>query len=50
MNVLAFLVLSLMVYCGLWIADNMLKRARDQDCMLMGLTNCAPIPFLSDMR
>src|SRR5271156_2636746 len=42
-NVLAFLVLSLMVYCGIWIADNMSQRAKVQDCVLMDRTNCAPI-------
>ena len=44
MNALAFAVLSVMVFFGVWIADNMTKRANDQDCILLGRTNCMPIP------
>jgi len=44
MNVLAFAVLSVMVFFGVWIADNMTPRATGQDCVLLGRTNCAPIP------
>src|SRR5271155_5035993 len=45
MNLLAFAALSLIVYCGIWIADNMSERAKVQDCVLIGRTNCAPIPI-----
>jgi hypothetical protein len=44
MNALAFAVLSVMVLFGMWIADNMTQRDKDQDCILSGRTNCAPIP------
>jgi hypothetical protein len=44
MNVLAFVVLSVMVFFGVWIADNMTPRATGQDCILLGRTNCSPIP------
>jgi hypothetical protein len=44
MNVLAFAVLSVMIFFGVWIADNMTPRATGQDCVLLGRTNCAPIP------
>ncbi len=44
MNVLAFAVLSVMIFFGVWIADNMTQRAKDQDCILLGRTNCVPIP------
>jgi hypothetical protein len=44
MNVLAFAVLSVMIFFGVWIADNMTQRAKGQDCILLGRTNCAPIP------
>jgi hypothetical protein len=43
-NALAFAVLSVMVCFGVWIADNMTQRTKDQDCILLGRTNCAPIP------
>jgi hypothetical protein len=44
MNALAFAVLSVMVFFGVWIADNMMQRTKVQDCVLLGRTNCAPIP------
>ena len=44
MNALAFVVLSVMVFFGVWIADNMTQRVKDQDCILLGRNNCAPIP------
>ena len=44
MNALAFAVLSVMVFFGVWIADNMTQRVKDQDCVLLGRNNCAPIP------
>ena len=44
MNALAFAVLSIMVFFGVWIADNMTQRTRDQDCILLGRSNCVPIP------
>jgi hypothetical protein len=43
-NVLAFAALALIVFFGVWIADNMTQRANDQDCILLGRNNCAPIP------
>jgi hypothetical protein len=42
-NLLAFLVLCLIVCCGWWLADTMAAMRRDQDCVLTGRTNCAPI-------
>jgi hypothetical protein len=44
MNALAFAVLSLMVFFGVWIADNMTQRTQVQDCILLGRNNCVPIP------
>src|SRR5262249_14950831 len=43
MNLLAFLVLALIVYCGIWLASTMSQIRKDQDCALSGRTNCAPI-------
>jgi hypothetical protein len=42
-NLLAFAVLSLIVYCGIWLANTMAQLRTEQDCALMGRTNCAPI-------
>jgi hypothetical protein len=44
MNALAFAVLTVMVFFGVWIADNMTERAQVQDCILLGRNNCVPIP------
>jgi hypothetical protein len=42
-NLLAFAVLSLIVYCGIWLANTMAQLRTQQDCALMGRSNCAPI-------
>jgi hypothetical protein len=42
-NLLAFLVLCLIIYCGIWLANTMAQMRRDQDCVLTGRTNCSPI-------
>jgi hypothetical protein len=42
-NLLAFGVLCLIVYCGIWLANTMTQLRKDQDCALTGRPNCAPI-------
>lgn len=42
-NLLAFVVLSAIVYCGIWLANTMAELQTEQDCALMGRTNCVPI-------
>jgi hypothetical protein len=49
-NLLAFAVLSLIVYCGIWLATTMAQLRADQDCVLTGRTNCAPIKVPIDSR
>ncbi len=49
-NLLAFLVLCLIVYCGIWLANTMAQMRRDQDCVLTGRTNCSPIKMPSSVR
>ena len=49
-NVLAFLVLCLIVFCGIWLANTMAQMRRDQDCVLTGRTNCSPIKIPMDPR
>jgi hypothetical protein len=44
MNLLAFLVLSLIVGCGIWLADNMSERDTDQNCGRISRTHCVPVP------
>jgi hypothetical protein len=50
MNLLAFLVLSFIVGCGIWLADNMSERNKDQDCGRISRTYCVPIPGPSETR
>jgi hypothetical protein len=42
-NLLAFAVLCLIVYCGIWLANTMAEMRAGLDCSLTGRTNCAPI-------
>jgi len=49
-NLLAFLVLSLLVCWGIWLTDNISPRAQVRDCVLIDRTNCAPIPVRSNTR
>ena len=42
-NLIAFAFLGLLVYCGIWLANTMSQMRANQDCALMGRTNCAPI-------
>ena len=42
-NLLAFVVLVVIVYCGIWLANTMAQLRADQDCVLTGRTNCSPI-------
>jgi hypothetical protein len=42
-NLLAFAVLALIVVLGIWLANTMVEMRKNQDCVLTGRTNCAPI-------
>ena len=44
MNLLAFLVLSFIVGCGVWLADNLSEQNKDQDCGRISRTYCVPMP------
>jgi hypothetical protein len=50
MNLLAFLVLSFIVGCGIWLADNISDRDKDLNCGRISPTNCVPTPGRSDPR
>ena len=50
MNLLAFLVLSLIVGCGIWLADNISERNKDQNCGRISRTYCVPTPGPSETR
>jgi hypothetical protein len=48
MNLLAFIVLSLIVGFGIWLADNMSERGKGQNCGRISPTNCVPMPGPSE--
>jgi hypothetical protein len=50
MNLLALLVLSLIVFCGIWLADSLSQRPKDQGCMPLSGTYCLPVPVISSAR
>jgi hypothetical protein len=43
-NGLGLLACILLVAGGIWIANTMAEMRRNQDCVLSGRRNCAPIP------
>ncbi len=43
MNLIALAILILLVGFGVWIADTMGDLQREQDCLMQGRSNCAPI-------
>jgi ferric-dicitrate binding protein FerR (iron transport regulator) len=49
-NLLAFAALAFIVACGVWLANTMAEMRKNQDCVLTGRTNCAPIQVPVDSR
>jgi hypothetical protein len=43
MNVIAIAIVTLLVGAGVWIADTIADMEKDQDCVMQGRGNCAPI-------
>ncbi len=43
MNLIALAILILLVGFGVWIADTIGDLQREQDCLMQGRNNCAPI-------
>ena len=43
MNLIALAILISLVGLGVWIADTISDLQRDQDCLMQGRSNCAPI-------
>jgi hypothetical protein len=42
-NVAAFLFVIALAAAGIWLADTMARMRKDQDCVLSGRRNCAPV-------
>jgi hypothetical protein len=43
MNALAFLICSLLVAAGVWLAVTIAQMRKDQDCVLSGRRGCTPV-------
>lgn len=43
MNIIAVAVVTVLIGVGVWLADTIADMERDQDCMLQGRQNCAPV-------
>jgi hypothetical protein len=42
-NVIALVAVTLLVGFGVWIADTIAIMEKNQDCVLQGRVNCAPV-------
>ena len=43
MNVIAVVIVGVLIGVGVWLADTIADMEREQDCVLQGRQNCAPI-------
>ena len=50
MNLIAGAIVLVLVGCGLWLTDAMVKARKAQDCVLSGRTNCLEISVPADAR
>ncbi len=48
MNAVAFVFVAALIAAGLWLADTMAEMRKNQDCVLSGRRNCAPIEINKD--
>ncbi|HVY59763.1 MAG TPA: hypothetical protein VHA77_18070 [Xanthobacteraceae bacterium] len=49
-NAIAFAVVVVLIFCGIWLADTMAQMRKSQDCVLSGKRNCAPIEVPVESR
>jgi hypothetical protein len=50
MNIIAVTVLTILIGAGVWLADTIAYMERNQDCILQGRQNCAPIEIAAPVR
>jgi hypothetical protein len=43
MNVIAVVIVAFLIGIGVWLADTIADLQKDQDCILQGRANCAPL-------
>lgn len=49
-NAAALVVVALLIWAGLWLADTIAQFRKTQDCVLSGRRNCAPITVPEHVR
>jgi hypothetical protein len=49
-NTLAFSFIALLIVGAVWLADSLLTMRKNQDCVLHGRRNCAPIEAPASTR
>jgi hypothetical protein len=47
-NIAGFLFVAALIGAGIWLADTMARMRKDQDCVLSGRRNCAPVEVIKD--
>jgi hypothetical protein len=47
-NIAGFLFVAALIGAGIWLADTMARMRKDQDCVLSGRRNCAPVEVTKD--
>jgi hypothetical protein len=47
-NVAAFFVVAALIGAGVWLADTMAAMRKNQDCVLSGRRNCAPVEITKE--
>jgi hypothetical protein len=50
MNVIAVAVVTLLIGLGVWLANTIAAMEREQDCVLQGRQNCAPIEITAPLE
>jgi hypothetical protein len=50
MNVIAVAVVTFLIGVGVWLADTITNMEREQDCVLQGRQNCAPIEITAPIQ
>jgi hypothetical protein len=50
MNFIAVAVVTMLIGVGVWLADTIADMQREQDCILQGRQNCAPIVVPAPVR
>jgi hypothetical protein len=50
MNVIAVAIVTLLIGVGVWLADTIANMEQEQDCVLQGRQNCAPIEIAAPIQ